>query len=161
MTKKELYDLAKLNLRSVVQDNFINNITDDDLDLAVIQTVSAINSSKPMSSFVLDDLLNVKGDVWSNTLIAGITGYTIMHQVSEWMHNGVDVSIDAFSIQDKMDAYKGIADFWLQEFKDSVSIMKSQVYYTNLKSVRVNRSRSTGNFSTSRMQCFNKAIKYR
>jgi len=135
MTREQFKDLVSNLLRRDVQDNFINNISDTDVENAMIMALGCINLSKPITHFTIDDILSDENNVWLNPFIYGTAYHIIMHQVSEWMHNGINISIDELSVEDKMSAYKEIADHYKDECKEMTQTLKSQIYITKPKSV--------------------------
>jgi len=129
MTTREFYKAVRTSMRADVQENFINKVTDPDLQLASKMMMSKLNNFKPITTFTLEDLLDdPEVGLWLDTLVCGTVMYTINMQVSEWMHNGVDIQIDSLDIKDKMSEYQSVADRCKEEFMESLESIKSQMF---------------------------------
>jgi len=134
MTEKEFFKRVKGILRSELQDNFIEDISNNDLETAFDMTISRINIWKPMTNFTKEDLLSDElYPVWFAVILDGVAYYALTAQISEWMHNGMDISIDQLSIQDKMDSYITVADRFKDEFESLLEQIKSGLQTTKLR----------------------------
>ena len=153
MTRDDFKQLVSNLLRRNLQENFITNITDTDIENSMIMALGCINLTKPITQLTIDEILSDDGSVWLNPLIYGTAYHIIMHQVSEWMHNGINVSIDELSVEDKMSAYKEIADSYKEECKNMTQEIKSQIYITKPKAVFRKVVPSTPYGNTPRLSC--------
>jgi len=136
MTTEDLLKMVVLGARSAVQDNFIEKVTSEDTKMAVNMTVSYINTYKPITNYTIYDLIGDNdASPWVSVLVHGSIYHLIMNQVSEWMHNGMDVSIDELSVSDKMEAYKEIAEAHKETFEQLLQNVKSQFYITKARAL--------------------------
>ena len=120
MTDREFYKAVRTSMRSDIQENFINKIVDSDIKLGAKLMMSKVNNFKPMTGFVLEDLLEDQNEIiWLDTMICGTIHYILNMQISEWMHNGIDISIDQLDIKDKMSEYQSVSDRCKEEFLES------------------------------------------
>ena len=135
MTREQFKDLVSNLLRRDIQDNFINNISDKDIENSMIMALGCINLAKPITQLTIDEILSDDNSIWLNPLIYGTAYHIIMHQVAEWMHNGINISIDELSVEDKMSNYKEIADSYKEECQNMTQTIKSQILITKPKAV--------------------------
>jgi len=156
MTSDEFIKVVKAVLSSELQENYISYLKDSNVEIAMKLALSKTNSRKPSTTFSIEDLISdEKAPIWFDTIVSGTCHYSLNIQASEWMHNGIDVSIGDIVLENKMTDYHTVADRFKEEFLESLDAIKSQMYISKQVTHVTNAIPSSrgGSSSTSSRYC--------
>lgn len=149
---------------SNLQENYISGLTNPNIEIAMKLALSKINSKKPMTSFTLEELISdEKAPLWFDTIVSGASYYSLNIQASEWMHNGINVSIGDVILENKISDYHTVADRFKEDFFESLEEIKKQMYISKQVTHVVNAipsARGGSSSTTSRYATYYKSTIY-
>jgi len=152
----ELINAVKATTRADKSDNLIQNLSSSEFEVAMNLAISHINTAKPMTSYTVDKIMTDLKSTHYTLMVYATAYYAINILVAEWVHNGIDISLDSdITVSSKLSEYEELADRYKDIFTEMLETVKSQSYFSKTRNVKTPKSEPSGRYAT-----YSKFIKY-
>jgi len=123
-------------------DNMIDNPDDPEYMESVLSGIDDFNIYPPQTKFTLEDF---KKDSNKEGILVKLMAKAILTTIiAEWVSNGMEMSLDDFSVPDRLDRYQGLLDTITDETNGLLeSTKKSYGTRTKVKGIKPTTGRKT------------------
>lgn len=126
MTDKDIQKIISAQalgmLRSANIDGLVDAPSLPEVTIAIDLAIGEINITSPITRLSLQDM-------WGNSsyqylLTLGTIKYLVLTLFNDWVHNGLDATVDQFTINNRMSDYSSLLDRYTVEFTDRLVTAK-------------------------------------
>lgn len=126
MTDKEIQNIVSAQSLGLIRSGTIDGLVDaptlPEVGIAINLAMGEINITPPITRLSLQDMWN--NSSYQYLLTIGTAKYLILTLFNDWVHNGLDATVDQFTINNRMADYSSLLDRYTTEFSDRLVASK-------------------------------------